>query len=288
MTLQQYLRRRRPFEIAFWTLLFTIICISNVIIEMIEFRRTGADIPLWEPATWEASSMLTQLLLLPLILYLDGLKPLQWRGLPSRILWHLLFSVIFSAAHILAMVAVREGVYRFMGGDYDFGNWPVEALYEYLKDIRAYFIYITLIYLYRFILLRLQGEASPVEETERNGRPAEDTQAEPKIGERILVKKLGREFLVLTKNIERIEAAGNYVNLHVQGRVYPLRATMTGIEKCLDATAFIRVHRSHIVNLEYLAEIRPLETGDAVAKLRNGECVTVSRHYRGNLKNVSI
>jgi DNA-binding LytR/AlgR family response regulator len=74
------------------------------------------------------------------------------------------------------------------------------------------------------------------------------------------------------------------VNLHVRGRDYPLRATMAGIEGRLDPERFVRVHRSHFVNLDYLAEIEPLESGDARLQLRDGASIPCSRRYRAALR----
>jgi Response regulator of the LytR/AlgR family len=102
--------------------------------------------------------------------------------------------------------------------------------------------------------------------------------------ERFLVRKLGRDFLVNAREIEWLQASGNYVNLHVRGRDYPLRTTMAAIKDRLDPVRFVRVHRSYFVNLDYLAEIEPLETGDARLILRDGARVPCSRRYRTPLR----
>jgi DNA-binding LytR/AlgR family response regulator len=80
--------------------------------------------------------------------------------------------------------------------------------------------------------------------------------------------------------IERIEAAGNYVNVHIANRIYPLRETLTRIEQRLDDTKFKRIHRSHIINLNQITEIKALESGDAQVLLNNGATVPMSRTYR--------
>ena len=86
-------------------------------------------------------------------------------------------------------------------------------------------------------------------------------------------------------DIERLEAQGNYVNLHARGRAYPLRSTMSAIELKLDPTRFVRTQRSHIVNLDFLVEIHPLDTGDASLILRDGTSVPCSRNYRSSLRD---
>jgi DNA-binding LytR/AlgR family response regulator len=101
------------------------------------------------------------------------------------------------------------------------------------------------------------------------------------------VKKLGKEFLLSAADVEWLQAWGNYVNLRVRGRDYPLRSTMTEIETRLDANRFVRVHRSYIVNLDCITEIEPLDSGDARATMRDGGVVPVSRRYRENLRRVT-
>jgi DNA-binding LytR/AlgR family response regulator len=100
----------------------------------------------------------------------------------------------------------------------------------------------------------------------------------------MLIKKLGREFLVRVDDIDWIEASGNYVNLHVGSQVYPLRETMTGITERMQPQGFQRVHRSAVVNLDRVAEIVPFESGDGEARLASGARVPVSRRYRKELR----
>jgi len=74
------------------------------------------------------------------------------------------------------------------------------------------------------------------------------------------------------------------VNLRVRGRDYPLRTTMAAIEPRLDPSRFARVHRSYMVNLDCIAEIEPLDTGDARVVMRDGATVPCSRRYRAALR----
>jgi hypothetical protein len=219
------------------------------------------------------------LALMPVLLLFERRFPIQL-GTWKRVLpVHLLATVVYSVAHVVGMVALRHLVYQAYGARYDFGDWPRELVYEYLKDVRTYAFILGIFYLYRLLLLRLQGEARllgapdagpPVEAVDR---PA-----------RFLVRKLRAEFLVQASDIEWLEAAENYVNLHVRGHVYPLRSTMTAIEERLDPLRFVRVHRSYIVNLDFLERIEPLDTGDARLLLKNGTRIPCSRRYRHALR----
>lgn len=277
MNPQTYLRHRRFFEVGFWVLLATVNCAGNAITVNIDMVNMGQDVARWEPWVWELSSGLTWLALIPLLVRFNRRFPLQSGQFRRSALAHLLFTVPFSLLHVLGMVALREVAYAWMGGDYDFGDWLDGLGYEYLKDVRTYAGFLAVIYLYRFVLRRWQGEAEFLSE----GR--EDVAAEP-VTDRFLVKKLGREFLVKVDDIDWIEASGNYVNLHVGERLYPLRETMAGILLKLDDRGFARVHRSAIVNLDRVREIEPFDTGDARAHLLGGGVVPVSRRYRQELK----
>lgn len=277
MNPQTYLRHRRAFEIGFWIALAAINCAGNSITINIDIASTGLDIEPWEPWVWEFSSGTAWLALIPLLVRFDRRFPLQAGHFRRSVPAHLLFAVPFSLAHVLAMVALRELAYAWMGSNYDFGDWAGGMGYEYLKDVRSYALFLAVIYLYRFVLRRWQGEAGFINE----GR--EDVADEP-VTDRFLVKKLGREFLVKVDHIDWIEASGNYVNLHVGERLYPLRETMAGIHSKLEGRGFARVHRSAIVNLDRVREIEPFDTGDARAHLHGGGVVPVSRRYRQELK----
>ncbi len=277
MNLQTYLRQRRKFEITLWALFFIVQFAANVTVVLLDINRVALDFEPWQVMVWEGSSIAMQALLLPAVVAFNRRFPLEMGRLGRGLLAHALFTIPFSLIHVVGMVGLRHLAYQWVGGQYDFGHWPTELFYEYLKDFRAYAGYIALIYLYRFVLVRLQGEARFLAEEQKEQSPQPVT-------DRFLVKKLGREFLVRVTDIDWIEASGNYVNLHVGQRLYPLRETMTGIEQRLAGRGFERVHRSAIVNLDRVTEIVPFDTGDAEARLSSGDKVSVSRRYRSQLR----
>ncbi len=272
-------RWRRPLEIGFWIVLTLINGIANSITVLMDIRRVGLDIADWKPAVWEWSSGLTILLLIPALAWFTRRHPLHWDTLRRNLPLHVLGSVVFSLAHVLGMVAMRKLAYATQGMDYDFGVWPRELLYEYLKDVRGYAMIVSIMEGYRFVQRRLRGEASLLD------RPDEGEPLEPvDRPERFLVRKLGREFLIAAHDIEWLQASGNYVNLRVRGHDYPLRSTIAGIEARLDPGRFARVHRSYIVNLGRIASIEPLDTGDARLHLHDGQALPCSRRYRDALR----
>jgi DNA-binding LytR/AlgR family response regulator len=182
------------------------------------------------------------------------------------------------------MVGLRNLAYWYGGSDYDFGDWGRQFVYEYVKDVRTFAGMVLTIEIYRFVLRRLQGEASLLDAPDDDSAPVEPVDRP----ERFLVRKLGREFLVAAADIEALQASGNYVNLRVRGREYPLRSTIAAVEGRLDPQRFQRVHRSHIVNLDHVASIEPLDTGDARIHLHDGSFVPCSRRYRPALREVGL
>lgn len=271
---------RTAFEYGFWLLVTLVNAVGNSITVLVDVRRSGLDYASWEPVVWEWSSGLAWLALVPAIVWFTRAHPLHWDTWRRQLPWLLLASLVASLLHVLAMVAMREIAYRVQGGSYDFGPWLPALGYEYLKDARTFLGMVALVELYRLALRRMQGEARLLD------APDEGVPAEPlDRPERFLVRKLGREFLVAARDIEWARAAGNYVNLHVAGREYPLRSTMAGVEARLDPAKFARVHRSYLVNIDRIASIEPLDSGDARLHLVDGHQLPCSRSYRDALRS---
>jgi two-component system LytT family response regulator len=103
--------------------------------------------------------------------------------------------------------------------------------------------------------------------------------------ERLVVKSGGRVFFLRTDEIDWIEAAGNYVRLHLGEESHLFRETMNRMEGRLDARRFVRIHRSRIVNTERIKELQPWFNGEYVVILRNGTRLTLSRGYRDRLQD---
>ncbi len=281
MTLERYMANRRYWEVVLWSALLAIGALSNIGVVWLDQGRVGSGVQTWELVVWEASSHLAIGLLIPLILWFDRLFPIGVETWRRSLLAHSLFTVVFSLLHVTAMYWARVGAYVLVGNNKGYQwrgwDWWVQFGYEYLKDFRTYFMFIAMIYLYRFILRRLQGEAEFLSEGREESEPVA-------VVDRFLIKKLGREFLIRVEDIDWIQSSGNYVTLHVGTRPYLLRETMAGIGDRLSHQGFQRVHRSAIVNLDRVVEIVPFETGDGEARLRSDAIVPVSRRYRKELR----
>lgn len=112
----------------------------------------------------------------------------------------------------------------------------------------------------------------------------QDIKPEPQKLDRLVVKSGGRVFFLRTEDIVWIEAAGNYVRLHLGDDSHLFRETMNGIEARLDPRRFVRIHRSRIVNSDRIKELQPWFNGEYVVVLQNGTRLTLSRGYREKLQ----
>ena len=108
----------------------------------------------------------------------------------------------------------------------------------------------------------------------------QEIQRESRESERIVVKSGSRSILLRKGSIEWVEAQGDYVKLHSGKESHLLRETMNALSDRLDPGRFVRIHRSRIVNVDYIREIRPLWGGDCAVLMRDGTELTMSRTYR--------
>ncbi|PNS08088.1 LytTR family DNA-binding domain-containing protein [Solilutibacter silvestris] len=276
---QRYLPWRRSFETGFWIIQFLVSAIANSITVGVDAQRLQLALAPWQAATLETSSALASLLLVPAVVWMVRRWPIHLDNLRRTLPIHVLASVGWSMLHVVGMVAIRKIVYASQGTHYDFDPWWSGFGYEYLKDVRSYASMVVAIEGYRFVMLRLQGEASLLDRPDE-GPPVESIERP----ERFLIRKLNREFLVAANDIEWLQASGNYVNLRVRGHDYPLRSTIAGIEAKLDPERFLRIQRSYMVNLDQVVSIEPLDTGDARVHMRDGARLPCSRTYRNGLR----
>lgn len=122
---------------------------------------------------------------------------------------------------------------------------------------------------------------------ERRGRSRAEIEAlldalrpAPRYLERFVVRGGGRIVLVNADEVDWLEAADNYVRLHVAGHRHTIRETLRHLEGRLDPARFVRIHRSAIARIAAIEELRPLPSGDYTVRLRNGTRLTLSRGYR--------
>jgi two-component system, LytTR family, response regulator len=101
--------------------------------------------------------------------------------------------------------------------------------------------------------------------------------------QRLVIKSGSRMLFLHPEKIEWVEAEKDYVRLHVGKENHLVRETMNEIEKKLQSERFVRVHRSTIVNLDYVKEMKPLPSGEYDISMRDGTPLRLSRGYRARL-----
>ena len=111
-----------------------------------------------------------------------------------------------------------------------------------------------------------------------------EKQPAPEPLERIAIRDGGRTVFVPLAEIDWIEAADYYVQLHVGKKSYLLREPMRDLEARLDPKRFMRIHRSAIVAIDRVTELRPSAHGDHCVRLRDGTDLKLSRARRGRLR----
>lgn len=112
----------------------------------------------------------------------------------------------------------------------------------------------------------------------------EEIKSPPKYIDRVVIKNGSDVFFLKVEEIKWIESEGNYVRLHYCKDSYLLRETLSNLETQLNPAKFIRIHRSTIVNSDYIRKLESLFHGDCNVILMDGTQLMLSRSYRKNIK----
>lgn len=102
--------------------------------------------------------------------------------------------------------------------------------------------------------------------------------------DRLVVKSGGSTRFIRVADIDWIEAAGIYVNLHIAGKELLYRSALNDLSARLDPMRFVRVHRSAVVNIDSIVELQPISHGEFELVLKDGHRSRVSRTYRTELE----
>lgn len=250
----------------------------NATSDIMEANRAGSlPFQLWEPFVWEYSSAISTLLLVPAVLLLLAKYPFNWQAISRFVGVYWVASLVFSVLHVGLMIGLRKLVYWTCGVNYDFGLLWYEFLYEYRKDLLGFIFLIVVIKSYQYFIAQLKGEARVFQRTEETQQPQY---------ERLLVKKLGKEFIIKVNEVDWLESSGNYVNLHIGERIYPIRATLTNLSQQLQVKGFCRIHRSFTIRMDAIESIAHNSSGDSEVTLIGGKKLPLSRRYKEQLKEL--
>ena len=244
--------------------------VANATSMVADFAAAGTPVTAAHIWLFEASSILAWLSEVPaiwwLVLRIKRWWP-RWWWIAAALAG---FTVIGSAWHIGLMVALRKAVYLAQGEHYTFtmgvdNPW----LYEYRKDVASILQFAGLALIGQWLIARA-GDVPP---------PA--TAATEPV-RTLAVADGATTHHVPVDQIDRVTAAGNYVEVGWRGRTLLHRATLTAVEAELGA-GFVRIHRSQIVRRAAIRRVENDRSGDFTIVLDDGAELRGSRRYRSGL-----
>jgi two-component system LytT family response regulator len=106
--------------------------------------------------------------------------------------------------------------------------------------------------------------------------------------ERLLIRDCGRIMPVVVREIERLEADGDYVDVHVRGKKHLVNLPLGSFEKRLDPSRFVRVHRSHLVNMDFVEAIESYDNAQLLVRMKDGAKIIASRSASKRLRELSV
>jgi len=258
---------------ATWAVILCLSVAARTYVGLADQAQLGHAPGLGRVLAIETSSHLVIAALLPLLYWMQRRWPLTESGRNLAI--HVVALVPFSLAHTAGMAALRLLWFSAtLGEAYSFPLTSGRLAYEFTKDLVAYVMLETGIVAMAYIF----GRARPAPPAEGAPVASAPVASAP---ERFAVRKRGgSEVMVDVADIDWIEASGNYAILHVGGETYEIRSSLTRLEGELNPKRFVRVHKSHVVNITRVAEVTPWVSGDWRIRLRDGAEVNLSRRYR--------
>ncbi len=270
-------RRSRLLEVAFWPLAIGFFWTVDTLIKLEDRTRTGVGLDDFRLITEQATSAAAALCMVLFVAWwtrrfpLDRLQPL--RSGAALIAG----SLLFAAGHYALIVLFRIIVFYFAGRQYGHAQSHFDnLLFEYQKDIKIFLSMVAIMWVYR--RFRHDGSAGPV-------REASATAVDPSVS-RLLLQTGRGERVLEASQIDYIQAARNYVSVHADGQEFVVRETLGNLEDSLADSRFVRTHRSYIVNIERVTEIRPTSSGTWRVLLSSGADVPLSRSYRDPFKDL--
>jgi hypothetical protein len=246
------------------------VAVINALTLLTEAERAGLPHDPREPWLLEITSVVVLFALVPLVGLYERRFPFTPETWRSAIGWHLLGTLLFSAAHILGMWLLRLlAVPALLGRPYVFlADLPADFLYEYRKDLLPYAVTVLMLTLVRSL--------------EEHRREAEAARAEARATGRLTLKSGGRTIFLDASTLDWAEAAGNYVEIRANGGTHLARLTLAALEQQLaDAGVDVaRVHRSYLVNRVKVQQVEPAGDGDYRIRMLDGTELRGSRRFR--------
>ena len=258
---------RRLGEIAGMGVLIGLLWTMDTITKNRILDGSGTDFDQAKLIVNQATSALTVWLLVPAVAWWMNVFPLRRDKVLAAIFGHLIGTGLFATAHYFGMVLMRWAVHTVLGWPFVFSDfWLYNLRFEYEKDIKIYLGIVAVVAAYR---LYRRSEADSV-------------QARP---DRLIVQTGSGETVIRQDDIEYLEAARNYVVVGTGEKEYLVRETLGNLERTLAVEQIVRTHRSYLVNIDRIAEIRTTDSGGHRIHMKSGKHVPLSRGYKEQFKN---
>ena len=257
-----------------------VVAVINATSGIMEAETGGPQARPEEFWLWEVSSVMMVVLLSPIVSWMVWKIPPPIGGSPSAWLpaaaLHFGAASIYSVLHVAGMVAIRHAGYATWGWPYDFsnnGDYVLPFFYEWRKDLLTYTTNALGFWAWGLWITysasqKLQSAPLPMTAEER-----------------IEIRDGARVSLVDPADIAWIEAAGNYVEIHVGGVSHLARGTLAAFEQKLAGRGFLRVHRSRLVNRSRMTAFKSTPSGDVEITLDDGRTIAGSRRFRAAIES---
>ena len=252
---------RRLWEAVAWLVLIALLWGTDLLARFAELEQEGMVPQTFRLVSEQATSAIAAWIMVLFLVHWLRLFPLSLASWPRTVIGHTGGSVIFAFGHFSLMIALRIPWYAINGRSFVWREPFVSNLIvEYQKDIKIYIGFVLVIAAYQFY--------------RRSRAPSADAT------DRLIVQTRLGEAVLRFGQIDYLEAARNYIVVHADGREFLLRETMGSVLERLAEGPFVQTHRSFIVNMDKVREIRRVDSKQRVV-LENGDDVPLSRSYRG-------
>ncbi len=248
-------------EAAGWIALVTVLWGTDLLAKFSERDQTGYGKDTFRLVLEQVTSAVAALVMILFVIQWLRLFPLRLGAWPRAVIGHTIGSVIFAFGHYVLMVVLRIAWFALNELTYVWrAPFVSNLIVEYQKDIKIYIGFVIIISAYQYY--------------RRSRLSVEHSRAD-----RLIVQTGTGDRVLRLEQIDYLEAARNYISVHADGREYVIRDTMANVMRRLSDGPFARTHRSVIVNIDKIEEIRSADSGQRVF-LTTGEDVPLSRSYR--------
>lgn len=260
---------RRWYGVAAWVILIAVLWGTDLFVKFAEHSRYASGKDSFRLVVEQITSGLAVLVMIPFVLRWLRVFPLRRDAWIPAIVGHTAGSMLFAMGHYVLMVCMRIVVYAFSNVSYIWREpFFANLLVEYQKDIKIYIGIIAAVSAWQFYWRQ---------HSSRSGTSSQ--------GNRLVVQTGSGTAILRFEQIDYLQAARNYVSVHADGREYVLRDTMANLEERLPAETFARTHRSYIVNIDKVREIRSVDSANRIF-LGNGTNVPLSRGYQDRFRSL--